>query len=57
MTEHIEWNDRYRDDNLPWDTVQPSSELQRVLGRDPIQPCRAHELGCGTLKLEIVGRR
>ena len=48
MTEHIEWNDRYRDDNLPWDTGRPSSELQRVLGRNPIQPCRALELGCGT---------
>ncbi len=48
MTEHIEWNDRYRDGNLPWDTGRPSSELQRVLGRHPIQPCRALELGCGT---------
>ena len=48
MTEHIEWNDRYRDGNLPWDTGRPSSELQRVLGRHPIEPCRALELGCGT---------
>ena len=48
MTEHIEWNDRYRDGNLPWDTGRPSSELQRILARIPIQPCRALELGCGT---------
>ena len=48
MTEHIEWNDRYRDDNLPWDTGRPSAELQRVLGRNPILSCRALELGCGT---------
>jgi SAM-dependent methyltransferase len=48
MTEHIEWNDRYRDGNLPWDTGWPSSELQRVLDRNPVQPCRALELGCGT---------
>jgi methyl halide transferase len=48
MTEQIEWNDRYRDGDLPWDTGQNSSELQRVLGRNPIQPCRALELGCGT---------
>jgi SAM-dependent methyltransferase len=48
MTEHIEWNDRYRDGILPWDTGQPSSELQRVLRRNSIQPCRALELGCGT---------
>src|SRR6185436_6817751 len=48
MTEHIEWNDRYRDDDLPWDTGRPSSELQRVLSRNPIQPCRSLDLGCGT---------
>ena len=48
MTEHIDWNDRYRDGNLPWDTGRPSSELQRVLSRNAIQPCRALELGCGT---------
>ncbi len=48
MTEHIEWNDRYRDGNLPWDTGRSSSELQRVLSRNAIQPCRALELGCGT---------
>jgi SAM-dependent methyltransferase len=48
MTEHIEWNDRYRDNILPWDTGRPSSELQRVFVRNSIQPCRALELGCGT---------
>src|SRR3954462_3180467 len=48
MTEPIEWNDRYRDGNLPWDTGRPSSELQHVLIRNAIGPCRALELGCGT---------
>src|SRR6185312_2198551 len=48
MTEHIEWNDRYRDGNLPWDTGRPSSELQRILSQSTIRPCRALELGCGT---------
>jgi len=48
MTEHIDWNDRYRDGNLPWDTGRPSSELQSVLIQNNIQPCRALELGCGT---------
>jgi SAM-dependent methyltransferase len=48
MTDHIVWNDRYRDGNLPWDTGQPSSELQRAINRNQIQPCRALELGCGT---------
>jgi methyl halide transferase len=48
MAEHIEWNERYRDGNLPWDTGRPSSELQRLFSQSPIQPCRALDLGCGT---------
>lgn len=48
MTEHIEWNDRYRDGSLPWDTGRPSMELQRAVRSHAIQPCRALELGCGT---------
>ncbi len=48
MTDHIDWNDRYRDGNLPWDTGRPSSELHRVLSQSTIQPCRALDIGCGT---------
>jgi len=48
MTEHNDWNDRYRDGSLPWDTGRPSSELERVLTRNTIEPCRVLELGCGT---------
>jgi methyl halide transferase len=48
MEKHIDWNDRYRHADLPWDTGRPSSELQSVLSRNTIQPCRALEIGCGT---------
>ena len=48
MTEHRDWNESYRVGDLPWDTGRPSSELQRVVSQDSIQPCRALELGCGT---------
>ena len=48
MKEHEDWNDSYREGNLPWDTGRPSSELGRVLSQNSIQPCRALELGCGT---------
>lgn len=48
MKEHADWNDSYRDGNLPWDTGRPSAELQLVCTRNTIQPCRALELGCGT---------
>lgn len=48
MTEHRDWNERYRLGELPWDTGRPSSELQWVVAQHAIQPCRALELGCGT---------
>ena len=48
MKEHPDWNDSYRDGNLPWDTGRPSSELQHVFSRIAMQPSRALELGCGT---------
>ena len=48
MPEHIDWNDRYRDGDLPWDTGRPSSELTRVIRQYAIEPCRALEIGCGT---------
>lgn len=48
MTDITDWNDRYRDGNLPWDTGKPSSELQRVISRHAIRPGRALEIGCGT---------
>jgi SAM-dependent methyltransferase len=48
MSEPHDWNDRYRDGNLPWDTGRPSSELQRTLTLHGIAPCRAIEIGCGT---------
>jgi SAM-dependent methyltransferase len=48
MAEHTNWNDRYREGNLPWDTGRPSSELERALRSNGIQPCRVLEIGCGT---------
>jgi SAM-dependent methyltransferase len=48
MKEHADWNDSYRDGNLPWDTGVPSAELQSVLKQHNVQPCRALEIGCGT---------
>src|SRR5690242_1448655 len=48
MIQHTDWNDRYREGNLPWDTGRPSSELQAVVSQNAIRPCRALEIGCGT---------
>jgi SAM-dependent methyltransferase len=48
MLEIARWNKRYEDGETPWDTGRPSSELERVLAEENVQPCRAIELGCGT---------
>jgi SAM-dependent methyltransferase len=48
MSDAIRWEERYARGDTPWETGQPSSELQRVVAEVPIRPCRALELGCGT---------
>lgn len=48
MSDAIRWEERYQTGDTPWDTGSPSSELQRVLKEQGIEPCRALELGCGT---------
>jgi 2-polyprenyl-3-methyl-5-hydroxy-6-metoxy-1,4-benzoquinol methylase len=48
MSELARWEERYRSGDTPWDTGRPSSELQRVITKEQIRPCRAIELGCGT---------
>src|SRR5437763_1822155 len=48
MSEPKRWDERYEKGDTPWETGQPSSELQRVLAETAIKPCRALELGCGT---------
>jgi len=48
MSEQDRWNQRYEKSDIPWDTGRPSSELQRVIAEQKLQPCRAIELGCGT---------
>lgn len=48
MPEPNRWDERYRTGDTPWETGQPSSELQRVVAEAGIRPCRTLELGCGT---------
>lgn len=49
MTEPaINWDERYKTGDLPWDTGMTSAELMRVLAEEKIMPCKALELGCGT---------
>lgn len=48
MAEQTRWEDRYRTGDIPWDTGQPSKELERTIQEAGIQPCKTIELGCGT---------
>jgi SAM-dependent methyltransferase len=49
MSEQEHWDGRYRQPGqAPWDTGRPSAELQRLLAKKKLTPCRAVELGCGT---------
>ncbi|HEY9777782.1 MAG TPA: class I SAM-dependent methyltransferase [Planktothrix sp.] len=46
--ERTDWNQRYIDADTPWDSGEPSQQLQRFLSRGLVKPCRMLELGCGT---------
>lgn len=47
-TQAEHWEERYRSDNIPWDTGEPEPELVRFIEEEGIQPGRLIELGCGT---------
>ena len=47
-TTAAEWNRRYVEKDLPWDSGLPSREVARVLDEGLVTPGRAAELGCGT---------
>ena len=42
-----EWNQRYVDGRTPWDSGQPSRELERIVAEGWFDRCRVLELGCG----------
>jgi SAM-dependent methyltransferase len=48
MSDAAHWESRYQQDNLPWETGHASTELQRVVTEEQIEPCRAIDLGCGS---------
>ncbi len=48
MSDKKFWNNRYRENEIPWDTGSPDSILVRTIDDFPINPGKALELGCGT---------
>ena len=45
---HPDWNDRYAEGNLPWDTGVPDGHLVASVGAGVVTPGRTLEVGCGT---------
>jgi SAM-dependent methyltransferase len=45
--EQERWDERYRENQLPWDTGQPSGELMKVLQSSKVLAGNALEFGCG----------
>jgi len=44
----IKWDAHYQSGTPPWESGQPSSELQQVIAEDQIPRGRVIDLGCGT---------
>ena len=43
-----DWNQRYIDLDIPWDSGMPAEQLKSLLSEKIVNPCRMLELGCGT---------
>ena len=43
-----EWNERYKDGNLPWDVLEPDDNLMKLIGSGMVRAGKALEIGCGT---------
>jgi SAM-dependent methyltransferase len=43
-----DWNGRYAEENLPWDTAAADANLVAAVEAGTIKPGRALEIGCGT---------
>ena len=43
-----DWNQRYIEDDLPWDSGEPDAHLLEVIEAHGVGPGRALEIGCGT---------
>jgi len=42
------FEDRYQENDIPWDHTHPDCNLIDAVRNVPIQPCRVLDLGCGT---------
>lgn len=58
MTEQKDWDRRYVEGDIPWETGREDRVLRGYLDECGIAPCRALEFGCGTgLNAILLARR
>lgn len=43
-----DWNERYKVNELPWDTNEPDENLVKLISSNAVSPCKGLEIGCGT---------
>jgi SAM-dependent methyltransferase len=43
-----DWDRRYIDNHLPWDSGKPDVHLRRFIEGSKTAPCKGLEIGCGT---------
>ncbi len=48
MNKTKDFEERYRNGDLPWDTGEQDKNLEQVIKEESIQPCSVLELGAGT---------
>lgn len=48
MQRNIDWSERYVTGDLPWDTGKHDFNLDEVVTKNQIKPCKTLEAGCGT---------
>jgi len=46
-TEQKQWDGRYKENQLPWDTGKPSTELMNLIRSGKVPAGKALEMGCG----------
>ncbi len=48
MASHIDFDERYKTGNTPWEINRPDLSLIDFVKETPVPPCRAIDIGCGT---------
>lgn len=48
MSKKDKFEERYQDDDTPWELNRPDKHLINLISKEKIKPCKALDIGCGT---------